>query len=263
MYCPTWSCLHHGVFASLSEKQLPNQTSFTVVKKTPSKSCLISTKILSGVKKSILCAVIGGIFKFLKIKQNNQFFVKFFDIFTKNWTNPTFFKNFNIRPTTAQTTLFFRPHKFFVEIGQDLSGVFFTSVNDVWFWSCFYCNLWNTPWYMQLDTGWCIVFLTSYTPDICMGLIGNTCFKGTLGVLKHYSGLPMANPGGPLNIIATVNITIHLYIQLLGHVTVNFEKSKYVQNVYLWSTIIVHPIFTICVNLFQIPQLTTYTRFPI
>ncbi len=32
-----------------------------------------------------------------------------------------------------------------------------------------------------------------------MGLIGNTCFKGTPGVLKHYSGLPMANPGGPLN----------------------------------------------------------------
>ncbi len=100
---------------------------------------------------------------------------------------------------TAQKMLFFRPHKFFVEIGQDLRGVFFTSVNDVWFWSCFYCNLWNTAWYMQLDTRWCIVFLTSYTSDICMGLIGNTCFKGTPGVLKHYSGLPMANPGGPLN----------------------------------------------------------------
>ncbi len=32
-----------------------------------------------------------------------------------------------------------------------------------------------------------------------MGLIGNTCFKGTPGVLKHYSGLPLASPGGPLN----------------------------------------------------------------
>ncbi len=52
---------------------------------------------------------------------------------------------------------------------------------------------------MQLDTRWCIVFLTSYTSDICMGFIGNTCFKGTPGVLKHYSGLPLASPGGPLN----------------------------------------------------------------
>ncbi len=34
--------------------------------------------------------------------------------------------------------------------------------------------------------------------NICMGLIGNTCFKGTPGVLKHYSGLPLASPGGPL-----------------------------------------------------------------
>ncbi len=29
--------------------------------------------------------------------------------------------------------------------------------------------------------------------------IGNTYFKGTPGVLKHYSGLSIANPGGPLN----------------------------------------------------------------
>ena len=28
--------------------------------------------------------------------------------------------------------------------------------------------------------------------------IGYTCFKGTPGVLKHYSGSPMTNPGGPL-----------------------------------------------------------------
>ncbi len=58
---------------------------------------------------------------------------------------------------------------------------------------------------MQLDTRWCIVFLTSYTSDICMGLIGNTCFKGTPGVLKHYSGLPMANPGGLLKERVSVN----------------------------------------------------------
>ena len=37
----------------------------------------------------------------------------------------------------------------------------------------------------------------SYTSDIYMGLIGNACFKGTPGVLKHCSGLPMVNPGGP------------------------------------------------------------------
>ncbi len=43
-----------------------------------------------------------------------------------------------------------------------------------------------------------MVLATSYTSDIYMGLIGNTCFKGTPGVLKHYSGLPTANPGGPL-----------------------------------------------------------------
>ena len=51
---------------------------------------------------------------------------------------------------------------------------------------------------MQLDTGWCIVFLTSYTSDINMGLIGNAYFEGTPGVLKHSSGLPIVNPGGPL-----------------------------------------------------------------
>ncbi len=39
----------------------------------------------------------------------------------------------------------------------------------------------------------------AYTSDICMGLNGDNCFKGTPGVLKHYSGLPMANPDGPLN----------------------------------------------------------------
>ena len=51
---------------------------------------------------------------------------------------------------------------------------------------------------MQVDTRWYNVFLTSYTSDICMGFIGNACFKGTPGVLKHCSGLPMVNPGGPL-----------------------------------------------------------------
>ena len=30
-----------------------------------------------------------------------------------------------------------------------------------------------------------------------MGLIGNACFKGTPGVLKHCSDLPIVNPGGP------------------------------------------------------------------
>ena len=28
--------------------------------------------------------------------------------------------------------------------------------------------------------------------------ISNACFKGKPGVLKHCSGLPMVNPGGPL-----------------------------------------------------------------
>ncbi len=32
-----------------------------------------------------------------------------------------------------------------------------------------------------------------------MGLIGNACFKGTPGGLKHCSGLPMVNLGDPLN----------------------------------------------------------------
>ncbi len=40
--------------------------------------------------------------------------------------------------------------------------------------------------------------ITMFLLVICMGLIGNTCFKGTPGVLKHYCSLPMANPGGPL-----------------------------------------------------------------
>ena len=56
---------------------------------------------------------------------------------------------------------------------------------------------------------WCIIFLTSYTSDICMGLISNICFKGTPGFFKHYSGLPMANPGGPLkkiNLLFTKHI---------------------------------------------------------
>ncbi len=67
---------------------------------------------------------------------------------------------------------------------------------------------------MQLDTQWGIVFLTSYTSDICMGLIGTTCFKGTPGVLKHYSGLPMANPGGPLKITHARYVTIIMVICL-------------------------------------------------
>ncbi len=41
-----------------------------------------------------------------------------------------------------------------------------------------------------------------------MGLIGNTCFKGTPGVLNHYSGLPMANPGGPLKVVIVFDILV-------------------------------------------------------
>ncbi len=34
-----------------------------------------------------------------------------------------------------------------------------------------------------------------------MSLIGNVWFKGTPGLLKHCSGLPMVNPGGPLKLL--------------------------------------------------------------
>ncbi len=43
--------------------------------------------------------------------------------------------------------------------------------------------------------------------------IGNTRFKGTPGVLKHYSGLPMANPGGPLKHIEILEV-IFIYIKI-------------------------------------------------
>ncbi len=42
------------------------------------------------------------------------------------------------------------------------------------------------------------ISLRHNTSDICVGLIGNTRSKGTPGVLKTCSCLPMANPVGPL-----------------------------------------------------------------
>ena len=76
------SCMFHRVFHSLSEKQLQNQTSFTLVKKTPLKSCPISPKNLPGLKKSIVCTVVERIFEFVK----NEGFIQFLAKKLKNFT---------------------------------------------------------------------------------------------------------------------------------------------------------------------------------
>ena len=62
-----------------------------------------------------------------------------------------------------------------------------------------------------------------------MGLIGNTCFKGTPGVLKHYSGLPMANPGGPLNKSTSVLKGPCLQCTLNIEFAFRTDKSLYTQ----------------------------------
>ena len=70
-----WSCTCQKSFASSLEKQLQNQTSVTLTKVCTLKSWRILTQISSTLKKSMICAVVGRIFKFLKMSKIVQFFV--------------------------------------------------------------------------------------------------------------------------------------------------------------------------------------------
>ena len=125
------SCTCQKSFASSLEKQLQNQTSVTLTKVCTLKSCLILTGNSSPLEKSIICAAVGRIFKFLKITKIMDFFVKKFQFFTKNWINLLIFKNLKIRPTAAHIMLFSQPDKISVQIRHYLRVQTFVSVTDI------------------------------------------------------------------------------------------------------------------------------------
>ena len=80
---PLGSCTYQKSFASSLETQLQNQTSVTLTKVCTLKSWPIWTEISSALEKSIICAVVGRIFKFLKIEKIIDFFVRKFFFYEK------------------------------------------------------------------------------------------------------------------------------------------------------------------------------------
>ncbi len=122
-----WSCTCQKSSDSSLEKQLQNQTSVTLTKDCTLKSWRIWTEITSALEKSINCAVVGWILKFLKIEKIIHFFVRKFYFFTKNLIILLIFKNLKIHPTMAQIMLFSRA----IQIWHDLRVQTFVSVIDV------------------------------------------------------------------------------------------------------------------------------------
>ena len=63
--------------------------------------------------------------------------------------------------------------------------------------------------------------------ETCMVLIGNSCFEGTPGVLKHCSGVPMSSPDCPLK---THDLTGFTFLAISPLILVRFSKFK------IWHT---------------------------
>ena len=70
------SCSCHGKLHSLIEKQLQNNNINYADEGLYPKSCRIWIEISSALVKSIICAVVGWIFRFSKMSKITKFFVK-------------------------------------------------------------------------------------------------------------------------------------------------------------------------------------------
>ena len=149
----------------LLENHLQILTSSTLVKVCTPKTYPILMKILSDLEKSIVCAAVGRIFEILKRDRKIQ-------LLPKNWIFRSFFKISKIRPTAAQTMLFFRSDKIFIKIGYVLGVQTLASVEGLRIWSWFSKKLLDSSVTPELNAAWLKLFQTSYPSCTYMVLIG-------------------------------------------------------------------------------------------